>query len=222
MQGGPQPQVTLNRQPILTFRTGNLCGLKGNVTGAAINVVNLVQYDLRNLNNNSNLGGQNQAYAPLYGDPATAAWDADRTELVRVELDTSGTPIAGTEELIAEYAVDFELGITVVNGVVLNGTDPDLFAFAPGDAQIENWAGDSTLIGNPLQGPQRVRTVRLRLSVRSREPDRQAPIVGAPTTLVAPGLYRIALGGNGTGAPYARVRTLQAEVALHNQVGHLW
>jgi hypothetical protein len=67
-----------------------------------------------------------------------------------------------------------------------------------------------------------VRTVRVRLSVRSEEPDRDGPVITAPAVPnVAPGLYRIGLGANG-GAPFARVRTIQADLSLHNQGGVGW
>jgi hypothetical protein len=46
--------------------------------------------------------------------------------------------------------------------------------------------------------------------------------VGALGTPIATGLYRIALGNAGTAAPYARVRTLQADITLHNQMELLW
>ncbi len=222
---GTSPQVILTRNPILRFREGpgNVCGLKGNVTGAMVNVVNFVRYDVRNLKTQPATVGATTAYAPVYGnygDPAAAAWEADRTELVRVELDTSGNAIEGTEELVAELAVDFKLGLTVVQNV-LNNTDPTLQTFVPGDSQIANFASDITGLNNPNQGPQRVRAVRVRFSVRSRIPDRDGPIVGASGTPVAVGTYRVGLGPGGT-TPFARVRTLQADVTLNNQVGKLW
>lgn len=212
-------QVVLSQTPNLQFRqtAGNTCGLKGNVTGAAVNVVNFVRYDVRNLATDSHLGGANPSYAPLYGGANPN--DADRTELVRVELDTSGTPIAGTEELVAEYAVDLELGITVVSNL-LNGTDPTLQTFLPGDPQIDNWAGDiAGAASSPVSGPHRVRAVRVRFSTRSQEADRDGPVVPGPN--IAPGLYRVGLGLNGE-APYARVRTLQADLTLHNQTRITW
>ena len=58
--------------------------------------------------------------------------------------------------------------------------------------------------------PQRVRTVRARLSVRSREADRETEIAG--------GLYRFKLADK----QYARVRTFQADIALPNQLGVTW
>ena len=57
-----------------------------------------------------------------------------------------------------------------------------------------------------------------------READRQGNISdpsGTFPTGVAPGLYRVGLGAGAT-APFARVRTLQADVSLPNQLGVLW
>ena len=170
--GGTEPFVTLAKTPVLRFRSspGTLCGLRGNETGALANVVNFIQYDVRNLNTASNLGAANTSYAPLYAESASGPFDSDRTELVRVELDTDGNPIPGTEELVSEYAVNLRFGVTVVNAIT--GSDPSMIALAPEDVQIPNWAGDSTTTP-PGQGPQLVRVVRARLSVRSREADRE-------------------------------------------------
>lgn len=204
------PQVILSQVPALRFRqgVGNICGLKGNVTGATINVVNFIKYDLRNIQNQSNLGA-NAAYDPAYVAGAHPYDVGTRFDLVRVELDTSGTPIQTTEELVAEYAVDFKLGITVAVTVPAN-KDQTLLEI-PASPAVANWAGDLvTDIVNPANGPQRVRAVRLRLSIRSQEPDRDA---NPPN----PGqLFRVGLG-TGAAPPFARVRSVQADVALHNQ-----
>jgi type II secretory pathway pseudopilin PulG len=214
---GVQPQVILSQTPVLQFRgtAGSQCGLKGNVTGATVNVVNFVQYDIRNIAQNSNFGGTNLAYEPLYdggaGDPR---YEPDRTDLVRVELDSNGAPITGTEEVVAEYAVDLKFGITVANNPSGPYTDPTFQQFDFDDPVIPNWAGD--LIGDvadPGTGPQRVRDIRVRLAVRSQEPDREA----APVT---PGqFFRMALGNGANAPPFARVRTLQADIAMNNQMG---
>ena len=72
-----------------------------------------------------------------------------------------------------------------------------------------------------IQGPHRIRNVRVRLAIRSREPDREQDVVTGGD--VAPGMYRIAVGAPDAGTrPFARVRTLQADVALHNQMGLQW
>jgi hypothetical protein len=200
--------VILSRAPVLTFRSSGaaLCGFRGFETGSLANVVNFVRYDIRRLTSAS--------YGPLYAASAGDPFDASRTELVRAELDTDGKEIAGTQELVAEYAVDLKLGITVVNSV-LNATDPTLLTLAPGDANIGGWAGptDPELAVN--RGPHLVRAIRVRLGIRSREADRKEKIS------TEPGLFRIGLGPNG-GAPFARVRTLQADIALRNQTRPTW
>ncbi len=215
---GSAPAVLLSHTPTLIFRgtQATACGIRLNETGY-VNVVNFVRYEVKSMVGNTR-------YAPMYADNADVPFEGDRTELVRTELDTSGAPIANTDEITAEYAVDLRFGVTVVNNVV-NGTDPTLATFPPGDSQVLDYAGDSIGLTAPA-GPQRVRAVRARLSVRSREADREAnvadPGAGVPfPTGVAPGLYRIGLGPSGA-APFARVRTLQADVSLPNQMGVLW
>ena len=210
------PSINLSYAPRFHFRSeaGQVCGLKGNVTGAVVNVINFVKYDVRNLETNSNLGGANAAYAPVYAAGSNVLFDTgERSELVRVELNTAGTPIAGTEELVAEYAVDLKIGLTVVN-TILNDKDPTLTDIAPGSA-VEDWAGDVNVVP-ANQGPHRVRAIRTRLSVRSQEPDR----LGAPVTA---GLYRMDLTPAGpVPHPWARVRTVQADIALPNQTGVMY
>ncbi len=207
-------QVVLSSKPALKLRTGSstICGIRANETGY-VNVVNFVKYEVKSLKGNAE-------YAPLYSDAGAAPWDADRTELVRSELDTSGQEIANTEEVVAEYAVDLKFGLTVVTGQILNQTDPTLTTLLPGDtSNILKYAGDSVGITSPLYGPERIRAVRVRLSVRSRQADRSANVTAGSS--VAPGLYRIGLGANAA-APFARVRTMQADVSLPNQMGALW
>ena len=68
--------------------------------------------------------------------------------------------------------------------------------------------------------PQRIRVVRTRLSVRSREADRRGQ--ADPNGLGE--LYRIALNPGVPAADqrWARVRTLQADISLPNQLGVTW
>jgi len=86
-----------------------------------INVVNFIQYSLRNLSAapQGAPGAQTVAgktnYASLYTNSANGPGEAGRTELVRVEQTVAGTPIEGTEDVVAEYAVDFGLQVTAVN-----------------------------------------------------------------------------------------------------------
>ncbi|HTM43479.1 MAG TPA: prepilin-type N-terminal cleavage/methylation domain-containing protein [Polyangiaceae bacterium] len=194
--GGDSPYVELSNSPQLQTRdTGPGCGISGTGTGALINPVNIVRYDLRSLATNDN-------YKALYADPS----DADtRVDLIREELSVDGTPIDSTLELIAEYTVNLDFTLT---------------AAIPGTGRLEEvgitgWA-DNTSTSSPITGPQMLRAVGVTLSVRSRDADRatSSPIDSGP-------LLRFGIGPNGK-APYARVRTVSAQVALNNQLGLTW
>jgi len=211
--GGADPVVTINNvPPILVPGTVANCGLEMPGSGASrplINVVNFIQYDI----------GQPQTvkaqtdYADLYANSSDAgAGEAQRTELLRLERDITGVPIEGTEEIVAEYAVDFNLQLTVVNAVV--GSDPSLAVYAPGSVSYAAYSGPTFA---STTTPQRIRSVRVRLGVRSREGDRPATI----SSPASDGLFRFNLG-TGTDEAFARVRTFQADVVLHNQAGVLW
>lgn len=194
-------------------------GIAGYGEGTLVNVISRVRYEVRDLRNVDE-------YKSLYGDTkfgdvtatgATITGDDDRHELVRYEIDaTDGAPIAGTVELIAEYAVDLRFGGTVAT-TVANGTQltQTLSRFAPGENAIfyTDWARNPTLTPTKA-GPERIRALQVRLAVRSRLPDRDQPMPGMP----AGSLYRYKLA-NGK---YARVRSLQAEVTLSNQLGVFW
>jgi len=201
--GGDQPVITLlDATQALTFRAaGGTCGLKGLEVGATANVVNLIRYEVRSVSADAD-------YAPLFNADAgtVGPFDNDRTELVRVERDADGTPIAGTLELVAEYAVDFQLSFTAWNNGVLTTIAPDNTNFATYFPTSETSPANV----------QWLRALRARLSVRSREADR-----GSDVDTSLSGLYRIGLGPSGT-APFARVRTFQADIALHNHGRTQW
>jgi hypothetical protein len=148
------------------------------------------------------------AYKPVY-DTDGPFYDADRTELVREELDPTGAVIAGTEELIAEYAVDLRFRVTVAP------TQRSSLQYVQA-AAIGQWVGLPSTLGVG-RGPQLVREVHSWLSVRSREADRNSQV----TQTTGGPLFRVALGSDGVG-PYARVRTVQARIALQNQMGVTW
>jgi hypothetical protein len=138
---------------------------------------------------------------------------------VREELNASSDidapiPIQGTTEIVAEYAVDLKFGLTAVTN--LNGLEPaQLGTFLDGNVNIPLFAGPTSTNANP----QRIRALRVRLSVRSAVPDRAAAIVGGPNTPIPAGaFFRMNLGDN----QFARVRTLQADVALPNHAGVTW
>lgn len=196
VQVSPEPAVILSNAPQLLFRESSAagCGIKGNETGATINTVNFIRYRIGSLD-------EDARYAPIYA-VAGPDYDASRTELIREELDLNGVIVPDTTELIAEYAVDLAFRATVepAPSSALLYVDQD---------ELQSWAGLPSEL-RPGQGPQLVRSLHSWLSVRSREADREAdiPVAAGP-------LFRIGLGAGGS-APFARVRTVQSRVALHN------
>lgn len=196
------PIVTLaDGGPDLIFRDDSAygCGLKGEETGATLNTVNFIRYELRNLSANG-------AYAPIYATEGPD-YDAGRVELVREELDpATGEPFANTVELVAEFAVDLRFRLTVAP------SQRERLLYV-GENDVGDWAGDPATV-TPPQGPQLIRSVHAWLSVRSREADRAS---GVPAPEDGP-MYRFEVGPD----QFARVRTVQSRIALHNQIGVTW
>ncbi len=215
--GTGAPVITLAPAPAPMLRgiNGTLCSLTG-TEGARVSVINFVRYQLQQVAGNA-------AYAPLFaaadGGSELGLWEQGRTDLVREELDVQGVPIPETFEIVAEYAVDLKFGLTAVTASMGAAQEPSvLTTFAPDPA---NQANIQLYAGDPGQGatPQRIRAVRVRLSVRSQVPDREGPITATDNPGVPDGgFFRMRLGDK----QYARVRTLQADVALHNHAGITW
>jgi hypothetical protein len=220
--GGAAPTVTLNASPPIQPFSGNPCGLKEITSGdviASINVVNFIQYDIRNLSTAAQTAQGQNTYASLYANSAAGPGEAQRTELVRIEQDATGTPVPNTEEVVAEYAVDLAFQFTAV-AAVTGCCDPNLQVITAGNGLYNTFAGSGFLSAST---PELMRSVRVRLGVRSREGDRANDVA----TGVSPngvGLFRFNLGAGGAGTTdsYARVRTFQADVALRNQGDVLW
>jgi Prokaryotic N-terminal methylation motif len=204
--------VTLKANPAITFKrtAGTTCGVEGIGVGMQANVVNTIRYEIRDVKSLDL-----PQFRPLYNTSATAPGDEKRYELVRVELDSSGVEMADTLEIISEYAVDLRFGLTVAT---TSGADPVLAEFPFGDANVYNYALD--VAANPTAvGPERIRAVRTRLTVRSREADRQAP-VAPPAGAPAGSLFRYSMSADG--GSYARARSLVADIQLPNLAGVSW
>jgi hypothetical protein len=190
-------------------------------TGAqhVVNVVNVVRYSIKDMSTDARYAPLFQAGTTTAGAGATPTTDVGRTELVREELDTGGNVIDGSSEIVSEFAVDLGFGVT--GSELAAGSSgaqvEQLETFGQG-APTAAWAGDTTTM-DALHGPQRIRGVRARLSVRSREADRLAGMPDGGG--FGPGLFRIGLGANGA-APFARVRTVQADIAIRNHRGVTW
>lgn len=208
--GGANPSITLAAAPPLQFRSDSpgRCGVGGHGTDHVLNVVNIVNYDIRSLDDPI-------AYPTFVhmfrGGPT---YEATRRELIREELDVTGAPIAGTLELVAEYAVDLGFSIFVADSV----TNP-LSRLDGGD--VANFAGDPSALAAGT-GPQLIRAVHAWLSVRSQEADRTTAL-SLVTTAPGPNLLRISVNpDDGTRPPFARVRTVQSTIPLNNQARATW
>jgi hypothetical protein len=220
--GGTAPKVTINTAPQIQFRSGAQGGCGVNIIGSGagegtINVVNFIHYDLRNLSNNAQTPEGRTNYASLYATSAAGPGEAQRTELVRVEQNVNGAPIDGTEEIVAEYAVDLGFQLTAVTGI-FGCCDPTV-SFVP--ATAASFGSFTGAVFGTANQPELIRTVRVRLGVRSRESDRAAGLAADTNGNATQGLFRFNLGLT-SGDSFARVRTFQADVALNNQMDVLW
>jgi len=205
-----EPIITLAAAPALTFRSGSAkgCGFDGFGTQFTASVVNIIRYDLRNLDTSAL-----PQYAPMFvGGPSYEK--NNRRELIREELDLTGTPFPNSLELVAEYAVD--LGFSLF--VAPTQTQP-LTRLLP--TEVSGYAGTPGTLPTG-QGPQRIRAVQVWLSTRSQEADRSVGL-GLTTTAPGPELLRVSLHPtDGALPPFARVRTVQSMVPLNNQAMVPW
>lgn len=211
---GTDPQIDIDPLITLVQKASNpVCGIRGVGADLAVNPVNIVRYELDTLAANANYSGLYQGSAPAY--------DANRLELVRNELDPTNLATILDTELIAEYAVDLKFGLTV-----LSNSGTGILTYLPEDhASIPNYAGVTTNGSDAGQagffGPQMIRGIHARLVVRQRLADRETAIVpgGTPDQL-----FRVRLVDNAAPVPdeYARTRTLRSHVATRNTRNSIW
>ncbi len=208
--GGNLPVISLATNPAIPLRgtTTSVCQFSG--VGVEVNVVNFYQYRIADVKRSAAYGG---LFGQLYASTANP-WDANRTELIREELDPAlGQPFTQTNqdrtittyapEIISEYAVDLKFEVTYANPWP---SPTQLLTTSPSTSTTVYTIAGAVTDANAK--PQSVRSVRIRLSVRSREADRDQPIPGT-------GLYRLGITTNNK-TTYARVRTLQSDVAIPN------
>jgi prepilin-type N-terminal cleavage/methylation domain-containing protein len=211
-----QMVINLKVSPAIAFRRpGTACGVEGLGVGMQANVVNWIRYEIRDLQKSPPA-----AYKALYAATATAPGDQTRRELVRVELDYDGKEMTNSLEIVAEYAVDLKFGLTVISGFkTAANVDPAVVQFPIGDPKNYEYTYEPTS-SSPVndKAPHRVRSVRARLAVRSREADRLAN-VQVPASAPAGAIFRYAIPGD---AGFARARTLVADINLPNLASLIW
>jgi hypothetical protein len=188
--------------PLVRSAAGGVqCGIRGNATAMDLSVIDLVRYSIRSMTAEPTYKALFRASGNGSGgtSSAPAPFEDKRAELVRVEVDPFGQEIAETREIVAEYAVDLQFTAWRANG--------------PANPVIEEV---TTAVDENYALTQLIRGVHTRLSVRSREADRGADVPGAAAT----DHYRIGL--NAGQAPFARVRTFQADIPLRNLENGNW
>ena len=215
--------VRLDASPALPIKDAGVCGVSfgGSNSGFLVNAVSRVRYDIRSLQGHPRYGA---LVAPISPE---VTGDNGRTELVRVELDAYDAEMPDTLELVAEYAVDLKFGISTASLVGNPSVDPQVQRYpvqTPEFNEVYSFAAD---VADNNGTPQRIRSVQVRLSTRTRAPDRDANLTypaGVETRRlrflipgVVPGVNALSdVVPPGAPAVFARMRTLQAEVALPN------
>ncbi|HKO94380.1 MAG TPA: hypothetical protein VJU61_24670, partial [Polyangiaceae bacterium] len=206
-----EPTILLAAAPALAFRGSSTkgCGIDGFGTQYTANVVNIIRYDLRDLDDETLF----PQFRPMFvGGPSYEKHN--RRELVREELDLTGTPFPNSLELVSEYAVDLNFSL-----LVARTQSQPLSRLLP--SQVSGFAGTPGTLPTG-QGPQRIRAVQAWLSTRSQEADRSVGL-GLTPTAPGPDLLRVSLHASDPAQPpFARVRTVQSMVSLNNQATVTW
>ena len=171
-------------------------------------------------------GALNAAYRAVNTDP-------DKYNLVRSWIDVAtgapfayaaGPPVINPTELIAEYAVDLKFAFTVDPGLYSQATPTlnTLATYGFDDTENGTVAAAVGLVGVTTM-PQRIRSVRMRVSTRSSIPDREADL-RLPLVITPQDKYTLRYCVLDAGAAcvtgqrqWARVRTVISEVSLPNQ-----
>lgn len=187
-------RVNLAANPGLVFRAAGSvhCGIDGVGSSFSLSVINIVRYSVTRMNTVA-------AYASLFAASNTP-YDATRAELQRVEVNAlTGNEIASTRELISEYAVNLRLSpwatVSALNPALAADSLPESFGANAGS-------------------PERLRGLRVRLSVRSRAPDLLGAIDG---NNCADALYCLRSGND-----FYRVRSVQSDIPLRNLENANW
>jgi type II secretory pathway pseudopilin PulG len=210
--GQPIITVTNSPAPLASWDPAvpnKRCGYDLNGNSTTLNPVQIVRYQVKSL------AGSGSPFAWAYPNDIPA--DAFKYDLVRTELDPSdGSEIASTAEIVAEYAIDLKFAFSVDQSVPSTTglwVNPELTPFPFAENGVTAITLADNVRTNTAATPQRIRSIRYRLSTRSRDPDRSVGIDPG-----GPGLARYSLGVNS----FARVRTTLGEAIIRNQQGIRW
>ena len=231
----PSPFISISiTTPILTTQqTGTTGGAGGLGVGRlTINPVQVVRWEITN------------APPAALSGALNAGGDPNKYDLVRSFVDATGNVVPESTEVVGEYAVDLKFAFTADSSTDTTGasaTVPPTLLINQFDDDTTNatWAPDvSTMVAGPYTvGPQRIRSVSVRLVTRASISDRDQNIAPNPANPGTPngnseafimrycaGLMSLDDAGAAqlpdcTKIPqsWARTRTFTTEVALPNQ-----
>lgn len=195
------PNVPMQPQSLLP------CAIKGFGSGFPVHVISRIQYEVRSVQGDA-------AFADYMQPPNGVTGDDTRTDLIRTELFPDNTFMPETRELITEYALGLRFGLTALT--ITSQPDNPILERLPivdptPNAQIYTVAGPADTPGNR---PEAIRSVQVRLSTRSRAPDRPTGLAGQPGRP-----FRFFVSTAKGADRFARVRTLEREFNLVNMKG---
>lgn len=181
------------------------CGGSGHCGNCEINPVQIIRYEIGTL-------AADARFAWAY--PSGGVGDTNKYDLIRSELKADGSVVPDSEEIVAEYAVDLAFALGVDTSV---SATPGGAWIEPAVAQLPFRHVDNMLYGDSVLStasrPQRIRSVRYRLTTRTRFPDNTTAVDDGGA-----GLLRYKLADD----RYARARTISGDIALLNQQGIRW
>jgi hypothetical protein len=203
-------------------------GATGYCVGCIVNPVQLVRWEITTSAKEATTTAQ---YAVGLDNTPTGyvggvgTIDPNKYDLMRTYLDATQTPVPETSEVVAEYAVDLKLAFSV--DTTLNGDQfPTITTLAFSDTTNGTMWGKDVATATPFvanQGPQRIRSARVRLVTRAAQPDRTVTVaVPSPAGLATDFMYRYCVNSSPSCATsdgtlrWARARTVTAEVSLPN------
>lgn len=218
--GGPHVDIAADT-PILFAAAGRLGGVTG-FGRVAVNPVHTVRYMIER--------NTAASYAALNPGADTTKYD-----LTRRYVNAFWNPV-GNPEIVAEYATDLSFGFTVDDGPFPNPLVPAPPAAQPnwvmgqapvirnyGFGDVTNWSWGGYLApwaASSWPGPQRIRSIRSRVSTRNPTADRARTITPPPLAGQNDYQYRYCIkpGGCTVGkTEWARVRTVVSDTQLPNQ-----
>ncbi len=185
--GAAAPWVDIDfRTPILTSQQTGGTGGKGGI-GSRITIapIQMVKWEI--------VGPTAANWPATVEGTLNPVGDANKYDLIRSYVDiqqNTGAILAGSQEVVAEYAVDLKFALNVDTSIITTGQEvAGQQVVYPFDDDVHNavWTPDVSTLPAITQapvagatGPQRIRSVRVRFVTRESVSDRATNIAPQP------------------------------------------